>query len=239
MSQAASTQGEQVFYLSSSHGVNSTSTQRSAATTLMHLTTKNWSPPHPSTQYPIYAGVVHQFLINDILRRDAAVKDPLILPVSSIIANEPAERRSYARILDQLSLPLMQSMTEIYHFASDYTSFPDGVRSNFNLRGTEQARPVWRHLDLTSHAIYLAHVINRTILGDMRNESVHLRNHAIARAAIKEIIEISPRQPHRSSLSLLLHVHPIHNRFTRRIPRHQLLHHRANQTHVIHIQRHF
>ena len=139
-------------------------------------------------------GRVHRFLINDILRRDAAVKDPLILPVSSMIASEPAERRSYARILDQISLPLMQSMTGLYHFASDYTSYPDGVRSNFNFRGTEQARPVWRHLDLTSHAIYLAHVINRTICDDMRNESVHLRNHAIARAAIKEIIEIPDMQ---------------------------------------------
>jgi len=175
----------------------------------------------------------------------------------------------------------MQSMTGLYHFASDYTSYPDGVRSNFNFRGTGQARPVWQHLDLTSHAVYLAHIINRTIRDDIRNESVHLRNHAIARAAIKEIIEIpdmqidrlirsveanpgklanvlskeipalaeagvwdsiaqeirsafcesynpSTRQPHRSSLSLLLHVHPIHNRITRRIPSHQLLHHRAN-----------
>ena len=51
-------------------------------------------------------------------------------------------------------------------------------------------------------------------------------------------IEPSPRQPHRPSLRLLLHVHPIHNRITRRITCHQLLHHRADQTHVIHIQRH-
>jgi hypothetical protein len=111
-----------------------------------------------------------------------------------MITSEPAERRSYARILDQISLPLMQSMTGLCHFSSDYTSYPDGVRSNFNFRRTEQARPVWRHLDLTSHAIYLAHIINRTISDDMRNEPVHLRNHAIARAAINEIIAISGMQ---------------------------------------------
>ena len=139
-------------------------------------------------------GRVHRFLINDILRRDGAVKDPLILPVSSMITSEPAERRSYARILDQISLPLMQSMTGLYDFASDYTSYPDGVRSNFNFHGNEHARSVWRHLDLTGHVIYLAHLLNRTIREDMRNESVHLRNHAIARAAIKEIIEIPDMQ---------------------------------------------
>ena len=85
-------------------------------------------------------------------------------------------------------------MTGLYHFASDYISYPDGVRSNFNFRGNEQARPVWRYLDLTAHVIYLAHIIDRTIREDMRNESVHLRNYAMARSAIKEIIEIPDMQ---------------------------------------------
>jgi hypothetical protein len=163
-------------------------------------------------------GRVHRFLINDILRRDGAVKDPLILPVSSMITSEPAERRSYARILDQISLPLMQSMTGLYDFASDYTSYPDGVRSNFNFRGNEHARPVWRHLDLTGHVIYLAHVLNRTIRKDMRNESVHLRNHAIARAAIKEIIEIPDMQIDRLIRSVEANQGKLSNALSKEMP---------------------
>ena len=39
-------------------------------------------------------GRVHRFLINDILRRDGTVQDPMVLPVSSLIASDQAERRS-------------------------------------------------------------------------------------------------------------------------------------------------
>jgi hypothetical protein len=135
-----------------------------------------------------------------------------------MITSEPAERRSYARILDQISLPLMQSMTGLYHFAPDYNSYPDGVCSNFNFRGTEQARPVWQHLDLTSHAVYLAHIINRTIRDDIRNESVHLRNHAIARAAIKEIIEIPDMQIERLIRSVEANPGKLSNVLSKEIP---------------------
>jgi hypothetical protein len=39
-------------------------------------------------------GRVHRFLINDLLRRDGVVRDPIILPVSSLISSEGAERRA-------------------------------------------------------------------------------------------------------------------------------------------------
>lgn len=139
-------------------------------------------------------GRVHRFLINDILRRDGAVKAPMILPVSSLITGDQTERRSYDRILDDISRPLMRSLTGLYEFAHAPTTYPDGISSNFVFTGDETARPAWRMPDFTGHVIYLANVLERTIREDMREESRYLRNHALARRAIKDIIEMPDMQ---------------------------------------------
>lgn len=135
-------------------------------------------------------GRVHRFLINDVLRRDGAVKDPLILPVSSLITSDQAERRAYDQILDKVSRPLMRSVAGLYEFAATPTVYPDGISSNFVFHAEDSARHAWRLLDLTRHVIYLAGVIERTILGDMREESRYMRCHVQARRAIKDIIEM-------------------------------------------------
>lgn len=139
-------------------------------------------------------GRVHRFLINDSLRRDGAVKDPLILPVSSLITRDPAERRAYDRVLDDISRPLMQSLSGLYEFAATPTVYPDGIRSNFVFRGNDGARHAWRMLDLTRHVEWLADALDRTIREDMREESRYMRSHARARSAIKDIIEMPDMQ---------------------------------------------
>lgn len=139
-------------------------------------------------------GRVHRFLINDILRRDGVVKEPMILPVSSLITSDAAERRAYDRILDTISRPLMGALAGHYEFAPTQTIYPDGIRSNFVSRGDDIARPTWRFLDLTRHVIYLADVLERTIREDMREESRYMRGHALARAAIKDIVEMPDAQ---------------------------------------------
>jgi hypothetical protein len=139
-------------------------------------------------------GRVHRFLINDLLRRDGAIKDPMILPVSSLISSDAAERRAYDQILDVISRPLMQSIAGFYEFTAKPTSYPDGITSNFAFNGGASARHAWRLLDLTPHVIYLADVLERTIREDMREESTYLRSHAMARAAIKDIIEMPDMQ---------------------------------------------
>lgn len=135
-------------------------------------------------------GRVHRFLINDLLRRDGVVKEPMILPVSSLITRDSAERRAYDRILDTISRPLMGVLAGSYEFAAVQTTHPDGIRSNFVFNGVAKARPVWRYLDLTRHVVYLADVLVRTIREDMREESRYLQRHAEARAAIKDIVEM-------------------------------------------------
>jgi hypothetical protein len=139
-------------------------------------------------------GRVHRFLINDVLRRDGAVQAPMVLPVSSLISSDAADRRAYENILDSVSAPLMRAVTGQYAFASGQTVYADGIRSNFVFNGDEVARPVWRHLDLTSHVVYLADVLERTIKEDMREESRYLRSHALARASVKDIVEMPDAQ---------------------------------------------
>ena len=139
-------------------------------------------------------GRVHRFLINDILRRDGAVKDPMILPVSSLITSDHTERHAYDRILDEISRPLMQSLAGFYEFAPTHITYPDGICSNFVFHGDDSARHTWRLLDLTRHVIYLAHVIDSTIREDMREESRYLRSHTQARTAIKDIVEMPDMQ---------------------------------------------
>ncbi len=139
-------------------------------------------------------GRVHRFLINDVLRRDGVVKDPMILPVSSLITSDSAERRAYDRILDEISRPLMQSLAGLYEFVAAQTTYPDGMTSNFVFHGDDQARHTWRFPDLTKHVVYLAGLLQRTILQDMRDESRYLRSHAQARSAIKDLIEMPDMQ---------------------------------------------
>jgi len=138
-------------------------------------------------------GRVHRFLINDLLRRDGVVKDPLILPVSSLITSDGAERRAYDRVLEVISRPLMLSLAGQYKFGERVT-YPDGITSKLKFTGDESARHVWRLMDLSRHVAYLAGVVERTIKEDMREESRYLRNHAQARAAIKDIIEMPDAQ---------------------------------------------
>lgn len=163
-------------------------------------------------------GRVHRFLINDILRRDGAVKDPMILPVSSLITSDPAERLAYDRILETISRPLMGVLAGHYEFAPTQTSYPDGIRSNFISRGDEMARPAWRYLDLTRHVIYLADVLERTVGEDMREESRYMRSHAQARAAIKEIVEMPDSQIDRIIRSAEVNQGQLSNVLSKEIP---------------------
>jgi Fic/DOC family len=163
-------------------------------------------------------GRVHRLLINDILRRDGAIEDPMILPISSVMDQGAAQRRAYDQILDSISRPLMAHMRGHYEFTSAQALYPDGIRSNFVFNGDALARPVWRYLDLTAHVVYLADVIERTIREDMREESTIKRNHDRARAAIKSIIEMPDAQVDRVIRSAQDNAGTLTNALAKEIP---------------------
>jgi len=163
-------------------------------------------------------GRVHRFLINDILRRDEVVKAPMILPVSSLITSDPAERHRYDQILDEVSRPLMQSLAGLYEFETTQTTYADGTRSNFVFHGEDNAKHTWRLLDLTNHVVYLAYVLDRTIREDMREESLYIRNHSQARKAIKEIVEMPDVQIDRVIRSVESNQGKLSNVLSKEIP---------------------
>lgn len=59
-------------------------------------------------------GRLHRFLINDLLRRDGVVEEPMIVPISAWITRDAAERRAYNQLLDTISRPLMTALTGHY-----------------------------------------------------------------------------------------------------------------------------
>ena len=142
-------------------------------------------------------GRIHRFLINDILRRDGVISDPVILPISAVISDDAGERRNYDNVLDEISKPLMREISEDISFTSTYTTYPDGIVSNFQFSGNNKARPVWRYPDMTSHVLYLSNIIRRTLTEQMREQSQYLRNHLRARTALKEIVEMPDQQADR------------------------------------------
>ncbi len=142
-------------------------------------------------------GRVHRFLINDVLRRDGVIPDPVILPVSAVIMDDAGERRGYDRVLDEVSKPLMQAVREHVEFTPTQTTYPDGVVSNLVFHGAKQAMPLWRYPDLTPHVIFLAAILRRTLTEQMRVESRYLRTHARARTALKEVVEMPDPQADR------------------------------------------
>ncbi|MFW9079096.1 Fic family protein [Pseudomonas sp. P2757] len=142
-------------------------------------------------------GRVHRFLINDILRRDGAIPDPVILPISAVITDDSGERRAYDSVLDQVSKPLMQNIRDQVRFASTRTQYPDGVVSNIEFSDYDKARPLWRYPDLGPHVVFISNIVRRTITEQMREESKYLRSHSQARLAIKEIVEMPDHQADR------------------------------------------
>ena len=142
-------------------------------------------------------GRVHRFLVNDILRRDGVIPEPVILPISALITDDAGERRSYDRVLDQVSKPLMQAVREQVVFEPVQTTYPDGVVSNMGFHGAPQAQPLWRYPDLGPHVVFLSNIIGRTLTEQMREESRYLRSHMRARAALKEVVEMPDLQADR------------------------------------------
>ncbi|MEI6334726.1 MAG: Fic family protein [Methylococcaceae bacterium] len=133
-------------------------------------------------------GRLSRFLVNDMLRRDGAIPDPFILPVSAAIMSSPKNRKTYDQIMDVFSKPFMLHYRDHYEFGEDKIAI-DGVHYNIDFDAYEDANSAWRYPDFTKHVEYLADILELTINSEMRNEAGYLRNLNNARCGIKEFIE--------------------------------------------------
>lgn len=133
-------------------------------------------------------GRISRFLINDTLRRDAAVPEPLLLPISSTITRSTASRARYDRILEAYSKPIMAIASNDVQFGAR-KSYPDGVVSDLDFRGFDTLRPAWRYPDLTDQSEYLFHVVHETIEYEMRHQMQAHNAYLHVRESVKNILE--------------------------------------------------
>ena len=133
-------------------------------------------------------GRISRFLINDVLRRDGAVPEPVILPVSATITSSVIRRRAYDQVLEVFSRPFMRRYAHAWRFGPQQQA-EDGVRYNLQFDGYADALPAWRYPDLTDHVEYLADIVRVTIEEEMRTEAGYLQKLRLARERVKQVIE--------------------------------------------------
>jgi hypothetical protein len=133
-------------------------------------------------------GRISRFLVNDVLRRDGAIPEPFILPVSATITSSVVQRRGYDQVLELFSRPLMRSYADAWRFGAEQVA-EDGVHFNLQFDAYRDALPAWRYPDMTDHVEYLAEVVRITIGQEMRKEAGYLRNLRLARERAKQVIE--------------------------------------------------
>lgn len=134
-------------------------------------------------------GRIHRFIINDTLRRDLAIPDDTILPVSASIANSLALRADYERALEGFSRPFLQRYGGACHFG-DMTTAADGARTNFHFDAYEDARSAWRYPDLTEQTLFVARLVKHTITIQMADEAQVLSRFQTAQERVKDVLEM-------------------------------------------------
>ena len=133
-------------------------------------------------------GRISRFLVNDTLRRDGAIPDPFILPVSATITSTVANRHGYDQVLELFSRPLMRRYADAWRFGAEQVA-EDGVHFNLQFDAYRDALPAWRYPDMTAHVEYVAHVVQLTIEQEMRKEAGYLCSVRVARERVKQVIE--------------------------------------------------
>ncbi|MFA7665239.1 MAG: hypothetical protein WCY32_03890 [Burkholderiaceae bacterium] len=122
------------------------------------------------------------------MRRDAAIPEPFILPVSATITSSVIKRRGYDQVLELFSQPFMRRYAGAWRFGPERRA-EDDIRYNLEFDDYEDALSAWRYPDLTDHVEYLADIVCETIEQEMRKEAGYLRRLRLARERVKQVIE--------------------------------------------------
>lgn len=146
-------------------------------------------------------GRVHRLLINDTLIRDGLIPPGVILPISSTIVKSSTRRGEYIGVLESLSKRLMRKHNTDYRFG-EYKTCEDGVSTDFEFDGYDDALHFWRFQDLTSHCKYMANVIKITVTENMTDEAQYLAIHDDARMRLKTVFEMPDQDADRIIRSL-------------------------------------
>lgn len=134
-------------------------------------------------------GRIHRFLVSDVLQRDHAIPDPVILPISASLTRSLRMRAEYERALEAFSRPFMRRYASACRFAES-TVAPDGTSTNFVFDAYEEALPAWRYPDLTEQVTHVAHLVAHTITVELAEEVRALQTLQTALARLKEVVEL-------------------------------------------------
>jgi len=134
-------------------------------------------------------GRIHRFLVNDVLLRDHAIPDPMILPVSASLTRSSRMRADYERALEAFSRPFMRRFESACRFGETVAA-PDGTLTNFVFDACEDALPAWRHPDLTEQVLHVARLVNHTITEELAEEARILHAMQTALANLKDVVEL-------------------------------------------------
>ncbi|ATH82154.1 Fic family protein [Pseudomonas sp. KHPS1] len=146
-------------------------------------------------------GRLHRFLINDVLIRDKALPDGVILPVSATITSSIDFRARYDRTLEVFSRPFMQRYAAAYRFG-ELKAYEDGTQSNLVFEDYDDALFAWRYPDLSEHVLYTAQVIEHTVRTEMADEARVLVIFQRAQERLKEVLEMPDQDANRIIRSL-------------------------------------
>lgn len=142
-------------------------------------------------------GRIHRFLINDVLRRDGVVPDPVILPVSAVITDDTGDRRAY----DKGAGPRVEAIDGGCQGPCALRADPYHLRRWRGVQLPVRRGPACQALVALSGPGAACGVSFRHSAPDidrqMREESRYLRGHALARAALKEVVEMPDPQADR------------------------------------------
>lgn len=162
-------------------------------------------------------GRISRFLINDTLRRDGAIPEPFVLPVSATIVDSRENRRDYDTVLERFSRPLMATYASAWRLANEVLA-ADGVRYNLEFDGYDDALPAWRYPDLTAHVEYLDKVISDTVHIEMPKEARYLRGFYATRVRVKNVLEGPDPEIDRIIRSIEGHGGQISNKLAKEVP---------------------
>ena len=119
-------------------------------------------------------GRIHRFLIHHILAQRGFTPEGVLLPVSAIIQNRP---KDYDASLEAFSLPLLAR--------TEYDMDPDG-----KLGVISDSKDLFRYIDCTPMAEALYAFTAETIETELPRELAYLRCYDVARAAMREIVDL-------------------------------------------------
>jgi len=121
-------------------------------------------------------GRLHRFLIHDILVRDQAVPDDVILPVSAHILSHRAD---YDKVLEAYSVPLGNIAD--YHL---------DAKGEMTVKNADKIEAYYRYPDLTLQVIYLLQIIQSTVLEELPGELLFIQHYDELKIEIQDIVDM-------------------------------------------------